>query len=277
MNIEVKNRTVFDGVTEEHCLDDMPMINDFNYYDDRSYITNSMLGKLKESPQTLKEYLDSGVGISSTALIMGDALHKGILEPDKYKHNLVIWNEDMFPVKGKTLRTKENKVWLAQLQEMNIEKQLIHTKDFNTVESMIASIKGKPNAIKYLEDAVYEQISIAEINGVGMKSKGDILRNDEWLIDIKTTSDIRQDAFVDSCKKYGYYRQAAMYLEMFDKKRFGFLVVEKKAPYKVAFYEVTEESIQQGREELYVLLEEYKHYFRNEPQKIDEALITGFV
>jgi hypothetical protein len=277
MNLEFKNRIVFDGVAEEHCLDDMPMINDFNYYDDRSYITNSMLSKLKESPQTLRDYLNSVVTPTSTALIMGDALHKGMLEPDKYKENLVIWNEDMFPVKGKTIRTKENKEWLRELQEINFGKYLLHSKDFDTVENMIASFKGKPEAMQWLDNAVYEHIAIAEVNGIAMKSKGDILRNDEWLVDIKSTSDIRIESFMDSCNKYGYYRQAAMYLQMFDRKRFGFLVVEKNSPHKVAFYEVSRESIEQGKAELIKLIDDYKYYFQDEPRKIDEAIIKGIV
>ena len=43
---------IFNGVEESHHIVGMDMINDDNYYDDRSYFTNSMLGKLKEAPAT---------------------------------------------------------------------------------------------------------------------------------------------------------------------------------------------------------------------------------
>lgn len=278
-DIDIKNRKVFNGVTGEDCLEGMPMINDDNYYDDRSYITNSMLGKLKESPRTLKDYLEGGIGESSKALSMGDALHKGMLEPDKYKTNIAVWDESMFPIVGKTIRTKENREWLNGFKKLNEGKCILKDTEWLEVEAMLESMRSKPEAMQWLDNAVYEQIALAEVDGIPMKSKGDILRNDDWLVDIKSTSDISLESFKESCVKYGYYRQAALYAEMFGKEKFGFLVVEKKAPYKVAFYEMSEESMEQGRKELYALIEAYKYYFVDDPMQFraDEAIIKGIV
>ena len=277
----ITDNKVFNGVLESHSLNEgLPTINDFNYYDDRTYITNSMLGKLKESPHTLREYLAGGGGISTTALSMGDALHKGMLEPDKYRDNVVVWNRSMFPEPDKTLRTKVNKEWMDNFKKENEGMCILEDNEWMLVEAMLNSLKSKPDAMECLKDAEYEQISLAFINGVPVKSKGDIRKiNGKKLIDIKSTSDVSLENFKESCDKYGYYRQAGMYCKMFGAEEFAFLVVEKKAPYRVAIYEVSKEKIKEGWEETLELIEQYKHYFLDDPLqlRIDESVIKGIL
>lgn len=274
----IEDIKIFNGVEESHQLNGMELINDENYYDDRSYITNSMLGKLKESPATLKEYLKGGGAISSDALYIGDAVHKGILEPDKFISTIKVWDRFDLPEPDKTFRTKSNKVWMEKFKVEHKGMCILEDVQFNQVKGMIKSILSKPKAQDMLSNAVYEQISLARINGVAVKSKGDIVKTDgEWIIDIKTSSDIKIESFKQSCEKYGYYRQAGMYSKMFKAKRFGFLVVEKKAPYRCAFYEVSPERLEQGWEEAVSLIEEYKYYFTNDPtdSRIDESIMEG--
>lgn len=269
---------IFNGVEESHHIVGMDMINDDNYYDDRSYITNSMLGKLKESPATLKEYLEGGGFLSSSALSIGDAVHKGILEPEKFETMVKVWDKSEWPEPDKTLRTKANKDWMYNFKEQNKGMCILEDKEFLQVKGMIESILSKPKSKELLSDAEYEQISLAKINGIPVKSKGDIVKTDgEWIIDIKTSSDIRLDAFKESCEKYGYYRQAGMYTKMFKAQRFAFLVVEKKAPYRVAFYEVSQDKLNEGWEEACQLIEQFKYFFREDPlhTRIDESIMEG--
>ena len=274
----IKDINIFNGVEESHHIVGMDMINDDNYYDDRSYITNSMLGKLKESPATLKEYLEGGGFLSSSALSIGDAVHKGILEPEKFETMVKVWDKSEWPEPDKTLRTKANKDWMYNFKEQNKGMCILEDKEFLQVKGMIESILSKPKSKELLSNAEYEQISLAIINGIPVKSKGDIVKTDgEWIIDIKTSSDIRLDAFKESCEKYGYYRQAGMYTKMFKAKRFGFLVVEKKAPYRVAFYEVSQDKLNEGWEETCQLIEQFKYFFREDPlhTRIDESIMEG--
>lgn len=274
----IKDINIFNGVEESHHIVGMDMINDDNYYDDRSYITNSMLGKLKESPATLKEYLEGGGFLSSSALSIGDAVHKGILEPEKFETMVKVWDKSEWPEPDKTLRTKANKDWMYNFKEQNKGMCILEDKEFLQVKGMIESILSKPKSKELLSNAEYEQISLAIINGIPVKSKGDIVKTDgEWIIDIKTSSDIRLDAFKESCEKYGYYRQAGMYTKMFKAQRFGFLVVEKKAPYRVAFYEVSQDKLNEGWEEACQLIEQFKYFFREDPlhTRIDESIMEG--
>lgn len=269
---------IFNGVEESHHIVGMDMINDENYYDDRSYITNSMLGKLKESPATLKEYLEGGGFLSSSALSIGDAVHKAILEPEKFETMVKVWDKSEWPEPDKTLRTKANKEWMNNFKEENKGMCILEDKEFLQVKGMIESILSKPKSKELLSDAVYEQISLAKIAGIPVKSKGDIVKTDgEWIIDIKTSSDIRLEAFKESCEKYGYYRQAGMYTKMFKAQRFAFLVVEKKAPYRVAFYEVSQDKLNEGWEEACQLIEQFKYFFSEDPlhTRIDESIMEG--
>ena len=269
---------IFDGTKEEKRLhDNAPIINDDNYYDDRYYITNSMLGKLAESPATLQEYLAGGGLLSTKALSIGDALHKSILEPEKFVSTIVRWNQSELPVPDKTMRTAANKEWMAIFISNNKGKTVLKEDDYQMVLKMRDSIMTK--AEKYTLGQ-HESIAINEMCGVAVKSKGDILHEDgETLIDIKTTQDCSLEGFKESCAKYGYYRQAAMYCDMFDRKKFAFLVVEKKAPFKVAYYEVSKSSMDRGRKEYTELLEQYKYYFKGDDfgDKIDNHLIEGIL
>mgnify|MGYP003671886575 CR=1 FL=1 len=278
--IKIENNIVFDGIKESKSLPGMADINDDNYYDDKTYITNSMLGKLADHPETLKAYLEQGIGESSSALSMGDALHKGMLEPEKFNTMIRVWSQADWPEPTKTIRTGVNKQWVWDFKNANKDNCVLEDREFDTVNHCITSFKAKPEAMKWLDDAVYEQIALGVVNGLPMKSKGDILRNDEWLVDIKSTSDISLDAFKMSCNKYGYKRQGAMYRKMFGKKRFGFLIVEKKFPFKVAFYELSDEALLQGERELESLIDEYNYYFKDEDffaDKTKEHVMTGTI
>jgi exodeoxyribonuclease VIII len=269
---------IFDGKKEERTLHhNSPIINDDNYYDDRYYITNSMLGKLKESPAVLQEYLAGGGFLTTKALSIGDALHKSILEPDKFISTIKTWSQNDLPVPDKTMRTKANKDWLTKFVEDNPSMTILKDVEHDMVLKMRDSIIKKAEAYTKGE---HEYIALKEINGVAVKSKGDILHEDgETLVDIKTTGDCSLESFKESCEKYGYYRQAAMYCDMFERKKFAFLVVEKKAPFKVAYYEVSKSSMDKGRKEYMDLLEQYKYYFKEDMfgDRVEEHLITGIL
>ncbi|MBC8295900.1 MAG: PD-(D/E)XK nuclease-like domain-containing protein, partial [Pelagibacterales bacterium] len=71
---------------------------DKNYYADKEYITNSMLGMLNKSPQHLQRYFD-GHREESPALNFGSAFHTMILEPHRMDDEVVVFE-------GKTRRGK---------------------------------------------------------------------------------------------------------------------------------------------------------------------------
>lgn len=72
------------------------------------------------------------------------------------------------------------------------------------------------------------------------------------MIDLKTTDDASERSFAYSVRKYGYDIQAAMYLDGSEANgieidEFIFVVQEKDAPYAVAQYKLSEETIEEAR------------------------------
>jgi len=261
---------------ESRALPEMDYINDDNYYDDKTYITNSMLTMLDESPGKMQDYLDKKERLVINAFQIGDAVHKGVLEPEKYA-GIITWSQDMLPQPEKTLRTKENAIWLAKFRASHQDSIVLSSKDHDQVEGMIESLTNKPKTLELLSDANYEQIALKFVQDVPMKSKGDIVRNDKTLVDIKTTANINIHAFAESCAKYGYYRQAALYSYMFNCTKFSFLCVEKKPPYQVAIYEVSEQKLKEGWQDILRLINRYKKYFLEQPtsNQISQYIIEG--
>ncbi len=257
-------------------LEDCQEISEQYYYDDNNYITNSMLSLLNKSPGHLNEYL-MGKKQESDAFSLGEAVHRGILEPDKFKQ-IVVWSERDFPKPDKTLRTKENKDWFNRFKHANEGKLILSEGAYQTACEMVDSIHNRADAYSEFEDSHYELMALKKINGVPCKSKGDVVcNNSDYVKDLKTTKDAELGAFKESCENYGYYRQAAMYCHMFGKKKFKFIVVQKTRPYYVGVYEVSKEKLKQGWTEVQALLEVYKKHFTDDPfeDKIYNHVMTG--
>ena len=79
------------------------------------------------------------------------------------------------------------------------------------------------------------------------------------IVDIKTTTDARPDAFARSIATYGYHFQAAHYLAGMrangvDVVGFVVIAVESRAPHGVAVYELDAEALEVGEERRRALL-----------------------
>ena len=80
------------------------------------------------------------------------------------------------------------------------------------------------------------------------------------IVDVKTTNDASPKAFLNTVIKYGYHRQAAIYIDGYNEvtngkvDAFFFLVVEKTPPYRVECYTLEDMFINYGREEFHRLL-----------------------
>lgn len=90
-----------------------------------------------------------------------------------------------------------------------------------------------------------------KVTGVACRCLPDYLVG-HTMIDLKTTDDASERAFAYSVRKYGYDIQAAMYLDgaeanNIDVREFIFVVQEKEAPYAVAKYKLSEETIEEAR------------------------------
>jgi len=79
-----------------------------------------------------------------------------------------------------------------------------------------------------------ELIKFGYINGMKFKAIYDML-SEPLLIgaDLKSTSTTTFEAFVKSCIKYDYFRQAWIYINLLGLKEFRFYALQKRPPYSV--------------------------------------------
>jgi hypothetical protein len=84
------------------------------------------------------------------------------------------------------------------------------------------------------------------------------------VYDLKTTACTSIEEFKISMIEYGYHRQAAFYLDPLDAKRFVFIPINKKHPYKTFTFPLmyNDPIVQQGREEIEMLMDEHLRMVR---------------
>jgi exodeoxyribonuclease VIII len=212
-----------------------------NYYDDTIYITNSMLSKLSEkSPAHFKYWLDNKPE-PTAAMQLGSAIHSAILTPLEFTKNYVV-----APDIDK--RTKAGKEAWAKFVEENT-KTIITYKDKQMIKELYYSFYSDSYIKKLFSKGEPEQIVCFydEISKLKCKSMIDYLRNDGIIIDLKTTTDASNN-FSHSINRYKYHKQAAFYMDAVGANRFFIVAVEKTRPYALNVFELSKETIQEGRE-----------------------------
>ncbi|WP_299083392.1 PD-(D/E)XK nuclease-like domain-containing protein [uncultured Paraglaciecola sp.] len=97
-----------------------------------------------------------------------------------------------------------------------------------------------------------EQSILFDYMDVSCRVRPDYLSRDKHIIvDLKTTEDASERAFRQSCAKYRYHVQHAMYSTGYHVvnsvwPEFYFVVVEKKAPYLSTVYRLNEDAVSHG-------------------------------
>lgn len=236
-------------------------------------LSNSSLSVLKRSPQEFYERFVSGKqkGEETDAMRLGSAVHMLALEPEKFDSEYVVLDG---PINPRTQAaygrdTKAFSEWL-ETAKADESRKIIIRDDFDSslkiaqafhsheiIEGLM-SVEGKEFEKTLLLTYQYDDGSSEKV-----KCKPDcIIPAEAIIIDLKTSSDPRPEEFQWSALRYGYYRQAAIYLdacEVYYGKEFRFLfgVVNSKSPRECGVFELTLADIQRGREECHELIEEY--------------------
>ena len=184
------------------------IITDDNYYQDREYISASMV---KQALQGSKKQFDYAMNNSSEteAMLVGSAFHSMMLEPDKFKSEYAFE-----PAMDR--RTKAGKEYIEEWKKENEsipnhvpgkhEQRLLDMKD-SLLEHIMFTALLHP-------DGEFETIKLFELCGVKCKAKVDYYNPEEnYILDIKTCNSVQIDDIVESIRKYSYGIQAAFYLD----------------------------------------------------------------
>lgn len=183
------------------------------------------------------------------ALILGDAIHKAVLEPD------LLTQRYAFRPEGIDGRTKDGKAALADLAAANLGKTILSVNDYKTLIGVRDSAHRHPVAKGLFSGGVAEQsyFSIDPETGALIKCRIDYDRmaRDGIFVDLKTTEDASPDGFGRSAAKYRYHVQGGWYphvLTQLDREvdNFVFVAIEKSPPYAIGIYYLEPEDAQLG-------------------------------
>jgi exodeoxyribonuclease VIII len=183
----------------------------------------------------------------------GSLYHTAMLEPEKLA-------TDYFVMPDVDRRTKDGKAaWEAALIECGTREQ-VKTDDLQKTSAMFTALMkhtAAANAITQLREYVEASLFWTDpTTGVECRARPDLIRNDGFIVDLKTAADASADAFQRASFNYGYHRQAAFYLDAWKlisgeaPKGFIFVVQETEAPFLTAVYVASPAMIEAGRAEI---------------------------
>ena len=185
----------------------------------------------------------------------GDAAHCGLLEPERLHADFAVRPT------GIDRRTKEGKATWAKFVAENEGKTIIETREhWDMILGMREAGKRHPVFAELVANAKHREVSIVwedESTGLLCKARPDLLTTYKgWTVcgDLKTTRDARPWSFARDVASYGYHNSAAHYLDGLAalaprERRHMIAAVEKARPFAIRIYELTDSSIEQGRQE----------------------------
>jgi len=238
-----------------------------NMFDDQFYyghlgkhaLSSSSLKTILKSPKTYRNVIKYGDPNSdSPALSAGKLAHWMLLEPHKIDQLHFVDASTKNTIKYKEAKEDYGEVFLI--------------KERKASERLIDAVLRNEAALKLLSNSEFEVPEIAMLEGLPFRGKADIIQGDT-ITDFKTSAELGK--FRYSADKYGYDLQAYMYLRLFNKKKFNFLVVDK-ASTDIAIFEASEKFIEKGKEKFFTAVENYKYFFEDN-NDLDQYVMRGIL
>lgn len=222
-------------------------------------LSSSSLKMILKSPKTYRNVTKYGdPNGDSPALAAGKLAHWMVLEPHKI--------DQLHFVDASTKNTKIYKEAKEKYGEVFL------TKERSAAERLTDAIFRNEAALQLLTDSEFEVPEIAMLEGLPFRGKADIIQGDT-IIDYKTSAEL--SSFRYSADKYGYDLQAYMYLRMFNKKKFTFLVIDK-ASTDIGIFETTDEFIARGEQKFIQAVDNYKYFFQD-GNDLDQYVMRGIL
>lgn len=131
------------------------------------------------------------------------------------------------------------------------------------VDTMVAKLHDHSVVQKLLKNSIREQKLYARLNGIETAFILDVHQKVEKRgTDLKTTKSKTYLEFLNSCKSFGYFRQAVLYTIAARLKDFFFVGVQKEAPYNIYVLDVKQypQELAYAERELEFLLYFFKNY-----------------
>jgi hypothetical protein len=209
-------------------------------------ISRSDLAKVMKSPEHL-DYSKEQQNSESTALMIGNAVHCYILEPEKFEETYVCGPEG---------KNRTHKVVKEILNDLPDDKKLLLFNEMEEIVEMGEKFKAHPVCAEFLDGSDKEVTYYWNDpkTGLLLKARLDIVHPKLGVMDVKTTrDDARRTEFSKTCLRYNYDLQAAHYwygsvASMGKDYKFYFGVIEKQPPYGIVVHKADMGFIECGLE-----------------------------
>jgi len=233
----------------------------FEEYVAQTGLNISRLKHLRQSPAHYRHRLQDPP--DSDTLRSGRVVHTAVLEPDKFESRYAVW--EARKADG-TMAARYGKPWDQFVAEATGDKREVITLDQHRHAMAIRkAVRGDRCALDYIDGGQAEVVLDWRMHGRQCKGRVDMIalqvRDDPpTIVGLKTTVDARPFLFGAHAARLGYHLQWAWYFDGF-KALTGEIplmveiVVEKTPPHAVAVYRITNDIIEQGREEYMQLLD----------------------
>lgn len=209
---------------------------------------------------------------ATPSMILGSAVHMAILEPVKFIEKYTAIDDDWICTKiggAKPRATNAYKEWKAEFIEDNPGKIILDLDDFNKAVSIARAVHTHPIAGALLKEPGSAEKPLQWVHhgtGVQLKARPDYLTDSGKIIDVKTCTDARPDAFSRQIFQMLYFIQMGVYWRGVDEvlgldADVVFIAVETETPYAVAVYSLEPEIVKLGAQEADRLIALYKRCY----------------
>lgn len=200
------------------------------------------------------------------ALAFGTLFHTLILEPDKFNDRYAI-------APNLDKRTVDGKLAWARFADDCLGKSSALARDVRVATEMRDGIFKCRDAASLINGARSKELSLVwrdQETNILCKGRIDLLSvlyNRTYIVDLKSTSDASKYAFRKQSESLGYYRSMAFYRWGLNclfpsNRRCAIIAVEKDPPYAVAVYELTENALIHGMDDMRLMLNKYAEAMR---------------
>lgn len=212
------------------------------------------------TPAHFRAYKDGEIAKKETdAMRIGTITHRCILEPETMAGAFVV------APAGIDYRTKVGKEWRDSQ-----DAPIISQEAADMIARMVRSVWAHPEAKAIISGSERERSLFVEDGPIWLKGRLDCLtKSGNIIADLKTCELADLESVEKAIFDYGYFRQAAYYLNLADKlgikkDRFVFIFVEKVPPHCVALYSISSDALELGRSEIEASLTTLKFCVQND-------------
>ena len=187
------------------------------------------------------------------AMNFGSAVHSALLED----------SNDIAVLPEFNARTKEGKKIKQDFFDNNKGKIIIKQEEQEAIEKIKKNFNGHSLAKSLVQRLTETEVSYyGTIDKVPVRVRPDGIKDNDYIIDIKTTSDASPRFFKSQVYNFAYHLQACFYSEAlgYDPAKFRFITIENKYPYTVEVFAMSEDMIEYGKDAWRIAFNSWKEY-----------------